>query len=390
MPHSQPANGHKPNGNHGLTRLNLSVAMDPIDPVAPEECIEQIHVLVVADDAAAFKAIECMLSRGFDEAVEVSWAHDWNKASAEICRDVHDVILVTHQLGPRLGTDLLLAFADLVSTKPFILIGDDELALDRLAGELGAADYLIADELTTSRLQRSIRFSRVMVGRQNALRQETTLLQSAHDLLATKAEEYQQIAEELRGTEEELRMALKTAEISEEKYRNLAERDTLTGLANRACFERELTSALAQAERSGKATALLLLDLDRFKSINDTHGHPAGDEVLRHCAERLLETVRMTDVVARLGGDEFAVIATNLEHADGAVRIAEKIIESFSAPIEVFDQVDRGLPSVIATATSIGISVTNGRRWDARQMFNQADAALYRAKDQGRGHLVLL
>ncbi len=166
---------------------------------------------------------------------------------------------------------------------------------------------------------------------------------------------------------------------AEQQLSDLARLDTLTGLANRSLFYQRLHEALAQAQRTGRMVALLLLDLDRFKEINDTLGHPAGDALLREVAVRLCETMRETDTVARLGGDEFAIIATNLESLDGIGPIANKLIEAIAPPFHLDGQ-------EVRTSTSIGVSVCPPEEANPDVMLTHADFALYQAKAEGRGN----
>ncbi len=166
---------------------------------------------------------------------------------------------------------------------------------------------------------------------------------------------------------------------SERKLADLARLDTLTGLANRSLFQRRLQDALAQAKRTDRLVGLLLLDLDRFKEINDTLGHPAGDALLREVGKRLCHTMRETDTVARLGGDEFAIIATNLESLDGIGSIATKLMDALAPPFYLDGQ-------EVRTSTSIGVSVCPPEKADPDIMFTHADFALYRAKAEGRGN----
>ncbi len=167
--------------------------------------------------------------------------------------------------------------------------------------------------------------------------------------------------------------------LAERQLADLARFDTLTGLANRSLFHQRLRDALAQARRTERMVGLLLLDLDRFKEINDTLGHPAGDALLREVAKRLSQTMRETDTVARLGGDEFAIIATNLESLDGIGPIADKLIEAI-APVFHLDGQE------VRTSTSIGVSVCPPEEADPDIMLTHADFALYQAKAEGRGN----
>jgi diguanylate cyclase (GGDEF)-like protein/PAS domain S-box-containing protein len=164
----------------------------------------------------------------------------------------------------------------------------------------------------------------------------------------------------------------------EERTRFLADHDELTELPNRSLFRQNLNKALQRAERSGRMLSILFFDLDRFKNINDSLGHDAGDEVLRAVAERLTACVRKIDMVARFGGDEFAVLTEGLTAEDQASTVARKILEALSKPMILAGRQYR-------PAASIGISTypTDGR--DAQALLKNADIAMYRAKEEGRG-----
>ena len=164
----------------------------------------------------------------------------------------------------------------------------------------------------------------------------------------------------------------------EERTRFLADHDELTGLPNRSLFRQALNKALQRTERSGKMLSILFFDLDRFKNINDSLGHDAGDEVLRAVAERLAACVRKVDMVARFGGDEFAVLTEGLTAEDQASTVARKILEALSKPMILAGRQYR-------PAASIGISTypTDGR--DVQSLLKNADIAMYRAKEEGRG-----
>lgn len=159
----------------------------------------------------------------------------------------------------------------------------------------------------------------------------------------------------------------------------LAHHDVLTGLANRALFHARLGSELLDAQRAEGRLAVLLLDVDHFKDINDTLGHPVGDELLRRVATRLSALVRSTDMVARLGGDEFALIATHLKTANDAAILGEKIITSSAEPYRIFEH-------KIFASVSIGIAICPTDGDDTDQLLRNADLALYKAKGEGRGH----
>lgn len=163
---------------------------------------------------------------------------------------------------------------------------------------------------------------------------------------------------------------------SRERFRYMAQHDPLTDLPNRALFTDRLRHAIQSAERNGEHVALLFMDLDRFKNVNDTLGHPAGDNLLRAVARRLMNVVRESDTVARIGGDEFVVVLTELADGRDAAPVAQKILEKLSQGYNV------GLHEVHAPA-SIGISVYPDDGRDAMTMLKHADSAMYRAKEEG-------
>jgi diguanylate cyclase (GGDEF)-like protein/PAS domain S-box-containing protein len=163
-----------------------------------------------------------------------------------------------------------------------------------------------------------------------------------------------------------------------EKLEKMANYDHLTGLSNRSFFTERLNNALIRSKNHG-ITALMFLDLDKFKQINDTLGHPVGDKVIQEVATRLSATIKNDDAIARLGGDEFAIILTDLKTVDAIAAIAKNIVDDISLPLTLENH-------PIAMSCSIGIAITNERDHtpSATDMLNQADLALYKAKDSGR------
>ena len=164
---------------------------------------------------------------------------------------------------------------------------------------------------------------------------------------------------------------------SEERFRHMALHDGLTGLATRLLLQDRLEVALENARRGGAGLAVLMLDLDRFKQVNDTFGHPAGDEVLRATATRLTQAVRASDTVARMGGDEFVILLPDVEDLKTAEAIALNIVGAISMPI-----LFAGHP--IPVSGSVGVCTAWAGELDAESMLRNADAALYRAKGHGR------
>ncbi len=170
----------------------------------------------------------------------------------------------------------------------------------------------------------------------------------------------------------------------EDRIRFQANYDQLTRLPNRMLFHDRLEQGVAAARRGGTMLGLMFIDLDGFKAINDTLGHEAGDLLLKGAASRLKECVRETDTVARLGGDEFTVIMTNLDGAEGAARVARRIIESLTVPFDLSG--DGGAPRQGRVSASIGIALLPRDGDTAEDILRNADAAMYHAKDQGKAN----
>ncbi len=166
---------------------------------------------------------------------------------------------------------------------------------------------------------------------------------------------------------------------AEDRIRQLAEFDPLTHLPNRALFNDRLTQAIAIAERDGKRVAAVVIDLDRFKTVNDSLGHAIGDEILQEVATRLRHLVRHSDTVSRLGGDEFAVVLTALEQPTQTLPVVRKILDALSEPYLVREHDFRITPS-------IGIALYPDNGTDTETLVKNADAAMYHAKSVGRNN----
>ena len=162
-----------------------------------------------------------------------------------------------------------------------------------------------------------------------------------------------------------------------EQLAHLARHDPLTGLANRLTFDDRLQQAIAAAKRSGANVALLALDLDHFKRVNDTLGHQAGDVLLQQFAQRLRATLRESDTVARLGGDEFAVVLPHLTERSDALGVAGKLIAALSAPFDIGGR-------ELRVTGSIGVAVYPHEAAEGTALQRAADAALYMVKQRGR------
>lgn len=176
---------------------------------------------------------------------------------------------------------------------------------------------------------------------------------------------------------------LHTTKEQAEAARHAAFHDPLTSLPNRALFNDRLEHGLAQARRHGWMLAVMFIDLDGFKRINDTHGHAAGDQLLQAIATRLKQSIRTDDTVSRHGGDEFLYLLLELKDEADAHRVAEKMIRAISQPCEL--SVD-GMVINLAVHPSIGIAIFPRDGTSAEALIKHADSAMYRVKMQRSGH----
>ncbi|MGH8706881.1 MAG: bifunctional diguanylate cyclase/phosphodiesterase [Burkholderiales bacterium] len=165
----------------------------------------------------------------------------------------------------------------------------------------------------------------------------------------------------------------------EEQVRHMAHHDALTQLPNRVLLQDRIGQAIAKAKRNGEVLALLFIDLDRFKAINDTLGHPIGDRLLQAVARRLLDCTRAADTVARIGGDEFVVLLGDLDRPDTARHVAQKVLDALSAPLAVDGH-------TLGATPSIGIAAYPSDGEDVETLLRNADTAMYHAKREGRNN----
>ncbi len=337
------------------------------------------NILIIDDDEVDFRATRRMLLEIFGDELRLGWTCDWNEAAEALRADSYDVYLIDYFLGGRTGLELIESCNRDGKPNVFIfLTGHDDREVDVAATHAGASDYLVKSDISAAKLERSIRYAISMANKKEELRKETSAIKAAKEVVERQSEMHAKLASDLSATQEKLRTALKRAEESEQKHRNLAQQDLLTGLPNRSLFMTQLETMIAHSQRSDKELALLFLDLDRFKSVNDTLGHPIGDLLLIQVAERLMRCTRKTDTVARLGGDEFAIIATNLQCSNDAAIVAQHVIDALAAPFQIEGH-------EINTSTSVGIALLNQDCNNVDVLLKNADAALYKAKDAGRG-----
>ena len=170
--------------------------------------------------------------------------------------------------------------------------------------------------------------------------------------------------------------------IAEEKIRHLAHHDELTGLATLRLGKDRFLSVIALARRNKSSAAVLYLDLDGFKEINDSKGHKAGDQVLIEVAERLTQSVRETDTVARVGGDEFIIVLSQATKETDYMQVAEKVIKTLTRPIRIDDQ-------EVNISASIGIALFPGHGETPEALINKADEAMYAVKRKGKNNYAM-
>jgi diguanylate cyclase (GGDEF)-like protein/PAS domain S-box-containing protein len=176
-------------------------------------------------------------------------------------------------------------------------------------------------------------------------------------------------------------VAERTAELEQAKARaqHLADHDALTGLPNRRLLEDRLTQALALGNRNRKNTAVMFVDIDRFKTVNDSLGHAVGDALLREVAARLVNQLREGDTICRIGGDEFVVVLPEVKRSSDVAHVAQKVIEQLSQPVKVEER-------ELVVSCSIGIAIHPDDGRDAESLIRNADAAMYHAKELGRAN----
>jgi diguanylate cyclase len=197
--------------------------------------------------------------------------------------------------------------------------------------------------------------------------------------LSRKWENDRLVKDQMVRLEEVITTRTRGLEAANQQLRHLATHDALTGLPNRVLLDDRLQQAIAHADRDMRAFAVLVCDLDRFKLINDSLGHRAGDELLQEVARRLSTVVRTADTVARFGGDEFVLIGTSIADADDAAQLASRVMDVLQAPVRIA-AID------IHTSPSIGIAMYPDDGTTTQALLARADAAMYSAKQHGRGN----
>ena len=287
-----------------------------------------IKVLLVEDNEADAQLTQDLLAEWSVEEFQVLHVKTLAEALARLSQDRYDAVLLDLSLPDAFGLPTVRQVHATSPTTPVVVlsgVSDQTLALQ--AVQQGAQDYLVKGQGHPELLTRAVRYS----------------------------------IERKR---------------SEERLTYLAQYDHLTGLVNRMLFRDRLVQAMARSKRMQQPIGLMLLDLDRFKAVNDTLGHDMGDELLKSVAERLKSCVREVDTVARMGGDEFTIILEGVASEHNILVVAKRITDSISTPFEMKGH-------YISIGISIGITIYPIDDHSIDELLKHADAAMYRAKQQG-------
>lgn len=291
-------------------------------------------ILLIDDDRLQYRITQAHFEHFESEPYDLEWAATYEDGLARLMSGGYAACLLDYQLGERDGLQLIReAVAKGCRTPIVFLTAETARRVDIEAMNAGALDYLVKGEINSRLIERSLRY------------------------------------------------ALKLGDTLEALHR-LATQDELTGLLNRRAFDRLLGEERERSERFGHALGLVMVDIDHFKRINDAHGHPVGDGVLREVARRLAAEVRTVDRVARIGGEEFALL---LMHTDtlGAFATAMRVVRAIArSPIAANDALQ------LDVTVSAGAAVLPGDARTDGALVAAADQALYAAKQQGRNRAV--
>jgi diguanylate cyclase (GGDEF)-like protein len=297
----------------------------------PVERQGTFRLMLVSDDGDDRTRLDNMLTDSAKGCYQVDQVQILGDAVRAVHKGDYDAVILYQNHHHAFSAKAIRRFSDLLSGVPMIVCGTDEdedAAVETLG--LGAQDYIVKDAADGKTFRRAIRFA-----------------------IERK--------------------------LMEQRLYAMANYDKLTQLPNRELLLDRLTQSIAQAARQQTLVALLLLDLDRFRMVNDTLGHAFGDKVLQDVAERITALIGESDTLARIGGDEFVVLLNDVKGARDAAKIANRIIDLLSKPI-VIDGHE------VFVSTSIGISLFPNDGVDKNDLITNADVAMYRAKEEGRNH----
>jgi diguanylate cyclase (GGDEF)-like protein len=337
----------------------------------PDDAMNElsINVLLIEDNPGDARLIELMLNRARGMAFQLTWLDTLTAGLQYLDTHEPDIVLLDLGLPESRGLETLhrlLAHAPKAPTL-VVLSGLDDEDIAFQAVQSGAQDYLIKGRVDSALLVRSIRYAMERSRSEEALRQahaelEQRVLERTAELASAVAALQSEIAER---------------KLAEEHIRYLAHYDALTGLPNRVLLQDRLKQALAHGHRTGSQVAVLFIDLDYFKHVNDSLGHQVGDQLLKVVAGLLQECLREGDSVARLGGDEFVLILPLLTDGNDAAAVAQKVQDALARTV-VADGHE------LHVNASIGISLYPHDGATVEALMSAADTAMYHAKEKGR------
>ena len=288
-----------------------------------------MKVLLIEDNPGDARLVWEMLREDGADRFELVHVEQLNEGLKRLCEETFDVLLLDLNLPDSQGLETLnRAYAQASGVPIVVLTVLADVALGIEAVKRGAQDYLVKEQVDGNLLMRSIYYA---IERKRA----------------------------------------------EEERAYMATHDALTGLPNRILFNDRLNQEIARAYRHHQKLAVMMLDLDRFKDVNDTLGHSVGDQLLQAVGERLTYLLRKSDTVARMDSDEFMLIIPEIAWAEDTTRVAQRILDAFREPF-----VCDGRELYITTSIGIAIYPYDGE--DADTLIQNADIAMYRAKEEGR------
>lgn len=331
--------------------------------------------LLIVDDVADNREI---LRRRFERhGFDATEAAGGTAALALMEREAFDLVLLDMMMPDISGLEVLARIRSKHSAGalPVIMVTAKSQSEDIVeALGKGANDYI------TKPVDFSIALARVNT-QLDRKRADEKIRQMNDELFRTNEALERRVADRTKNlvqANQQLRWEMEQREKSQAAIAHLAHHDALTGLGNRMLFHKQLGDALLHRQRHGGQVAVLFVDLDGFKAINDTLGHGTGDAVLKHLATRLQNALRHDDKIGRLGGDEFAIMQLGNEQPKEATALATRLLEVVQEPVSIDGQ-------KLAIGASIGIAVAEGDYQDSAQLLRAADLAMYRAKAEGRG-----
>ncbi len=350
----------------------------PLDETQSSANVGQGRLLIVDDVRENREILRRRFERHGFRAIEAGGGIE---ALDLIEREAFDLVLLDMMMPDLAGLEVLARIRSKYSPGflPVIMVTAKSQSEDVVeALNCGANDYI------TKPVDFSIALARVIT-QLHRKRAEEKIQQMNEELSRTNEALESRVAartKDLVQSNQQLRSEIEQREKSQAMVEHLAHHDALTGLGNRLLFHKQLGDALAHSRRRGRDLAVLFIDLDGFKTINDTLGHATGDSLLKHVAARLKNDLREGDKIGRLGGDEFAIIQFGNEQPKEATALATRLIELIGAPFSIDKQ-------SLVIGASIGIAVAKGDYQDPTQLLRAADLAMYRAKADGRGRFLV-